>query len=349
MPPDNVGDRDGEARATLTRLLADHGRGAAMCGSGFSMHLPMVLIALFRMGASPARLEAVAAASTRIPDVRAAASRPIDVACWERELGKRDAFVPYRVLFTEELARAPVAAVLSRFLPQLLEGLAGAGFHALIRLSYGLDLGARDEIAAGLACLASAFEPLGGADMRGDASSRSIQEALGAAEALGTVAKAPSGRILDAIHSGMRTPAYTAGLAIDEGQLSLRTLAGAALQTYVARPSIYTVHLVTAAHALKVVDDHYAIDRGVLRIFWQCVLAMHVAVGAAARSGVVEGAKASDDWSALLGAAVGEMDDHAIKLTYSCSVLARVFDDDRFRFAAARMLRGRQASAVRAH
>src|SRR4029453_2239877 len=159
MAPDNIVSREGEARATLARLLADHGRGAAMYGSGFSMHLPMVLIALFRMGATSARLDAAAASSTRIPEARPEATRPIDAASWERELGKQRTFVPYRTLFAAELERAPIAAVLSRFLPRLLEGMAAAGFHALIRLSYGLDLGSREQIAAGLAYLASALHP----------------------------------------------------------------------------------------------------------------------------------------------------------------------------------------------
>jgi Questin oxidase-like len=349
MAPDNIVSREGEAFATLARLLADHGRGAAMYGSGFSMHLPMVLIALFRMGATSATLDAAAASSARIPEARPEATRPIDAASWERELGKQRTFVPYRTLFAAELERAPIAAVLSRFLPRLLEGMAAAGFHALIRLSYGLDLGSRDEIATGLAYLASAFDPLDIADTRGEPSSRSIPEALAAAQAFGTVAKAPSGRISEAIRSGMGTPAYAAGAAIDEGQLSLRTLAGAALQTYVAKPSIYTLHLVTAAHALKIVDDQFTIERPLLRIFWRCVLAMHVAVGAGAPSDAAVRASEVDDWSSLFAAAIAETDDHAIKFTYSCSVLARAFDDERFRIAAARMLHGRQASKVGAH
>ena len=349
MAPDNVGDRDRNARATLSRLLADHGRGAAMYGSGFSMHLPMVLIALFRMGAAPTRLETFAALSTQAPEARPAVFQPIDVACWERELGKRGAFVPYREFFADELTQANVATVLSRFLPRLLEGMAAAGFHAVIRLAYGLDLGSRDEIAAGLAYLASAFDSLVATDMRGVASSRSIPEAFAAAHACGVAANERSGRILDTIRSGMREPAYTAGEAIDEGQLSLRALAEAARQTYLAKPSIYTVHLVTAAHALKVIDDNYAIDRPLLRIFWHCVLAMHVAVGATAISDTAVRANESDDWNALFASAVGETDDHAIKFTYSCSALARAFDDDRYRFAAARMLHGAAAPAAGTH
>ena len=349
MAPDNIGDRELETRATLSRLLADHGRGAAMYGSAFSVHLPMVLIALFRMGATPARLETFAATKMQDSESRAAASQPVDVPCWDQRLGERGAYVPYRAFFTEELARASVATVLSRFLPRLLEGMPGAGFHALIRLSYGLDLGSSDEIAAGLAYLASAFDPLGATDTRGATSSRSIQEAFDAAHAIGVATTERRGNIIDAIRSGMREPAYAAGEAIDEGQLPLRTLADAALRTYLAKPSIYTIHLVTAAHALKVVDDHYAIDRPVLCMFWHCVLAMHIAVGADAQSETAIRAIASDDWNALFAAAVGETDDHAIKFTYSCSALARAFGDDRFRFAAARMLQGRQVAAMGTH
>ncbi len=349
MAPDDRDDCGLDARATLLRLLADHGRGAAMYGSGFSMHLPMVLIALYRMGASSARLETIAAAATRAPPVRAAASQPIDAGCWDRRLGEPRAYMPFRAFFTDELSRSDVDAVLARFLPRLLDGLAAAGFHAIIRLSYGLDLGARDEIAAGLAYLASAFDPLGNDDSRGSASSRSMRDAFDAAHAQGIVATEARGPIIGAIRGGMRAPAYAAGVAIDEGQLSLRALADAALQTYLTKPSIYTVHLVTATHALKVIDDHYAIDRTVLRTFWQCILAMHVAVGAAALPKMTLRAAGSDDWNTLFAAAVEQSDDHAIKLTYSCRALARAFDDDRFRDAAARMLQRAEAPAVGAH
>ena len=349
MAPDNVGERELDTRATLLRLLADHGRGAATYGSGFSMHLPMVLIALFRMGATPPRLETLAAAKMQASEARPAAIQPVDAAGWEQQLGKRGTFVSYRVFFADELARSGVDAVLARFLPRLLEGMAAAGFHAITRLAYGLDLGARDETAAGLAYLASAFDPLGAADTRGEKSSRSMPEALAAADAFGVAASEPSGFIVEAIRGGMRAPAYAAGLALDEGKLSLRALADAALQTYLAKPSIYTVHLVTATHALTVIDDHYTIDRPILRIFWRCLLAMHVAVGAGGRSGAPVRASTDDDWNALFAAAVEQSDDHAIKFTYSCSALARAFDDDRFRFAATRMLPRVEAPAVGAH
>jgi hypothetical protein len=349
MAPDDAGDRELDARATLAQLLAEHGRGAASYGVGFSMHLPMVLIAAFRMGATPAGLRRLATAKMQLPEASATSVQPIVAADWERELGKRGTFERYRVFFAETLAQASVAAVLARFLPRLLEGLAASGFHALIRLSYGLDLGARDEIAAGLAYLASAFDPLGVSDARAENSGRSIREALAAAHLQSVGTSAPTGPIIEVIRKGMRAPAYAAGEAIDEGQLSLRALAEVALQTYLAKPSIYTVHLVTATHALKLVDDHYRIDRPVLYTFWRCVLAMRVAVGAATRPETAMPAAGSDDWNALFAAAIDNSDDHAIKFTYSCRALARAFDDDRFRLAATRMLHGAEAPAVGAH
>ena len=143
MAPDNADDRGLDALATLLRLLAEHGRGAAMYGSGFSMHLPMVLVALFRMGATPARLETIAAAKMPAAEARAAVIQPIKGDDWEQQLGKQGTFMPFRVYFADELARTELDAVLARFLPRLLEGMAAAGFHAVIRLSYGLDLGSR--------------------------------------------------------------------------------------------------------------------------------------------------------------------------------------------------------------
>jgi hypothetical protein len=86
-----------------------------------------------------------------------------------------------------------------------------------------------------------------------------------------------------------------------------------------------------------------------LRTFWKCILAMHVAVGAAAMPKMTLRAAGSDDWNTLFAAAVEQSDDHAIKLTYSCRALARAFDDDRFRDAAARMLQRAEAPAVGVH
>ena len=79
------------------------------------------------------------------------------LTCIERE---REGFAGYRDFFDARISENGVSAVLRKYLPPLLPGLAGAALHPLIHTGWGMDANHEHMLADGLAYMATAFQPL---------------------------------------------------------------------------------------------------------------------------------------------------------------------------------------------
>ena len=105
---------------TLRQLLDQGMRFDAEYGAGLSNHLPMALIALQRLGASEARLEAFATRyACRLEPAPPAEPWPAGDA-WKGRFGERGAWPAYRSLFAEWLAYEEAEAILAQALPGVL-------------------------------------------------------------------------------------------------------------------------------------------------------------------------------------------------------------------------------------
>ena len=125
-------------------------------------HAPMVLIALYRMGADHDQLRqyyAKVEIGSTASEKRALQAQRIDRGSWTKYLGIFGAWSSYRQFFQDEIGKHGVQEVLASYLPPLMRGVAGHAFHPLIRVGYGIDLNDKDEIAFGLAYWASAYLP----------------------------------------------------------------------------------------------------------------------------------------------------------------------------------------------
>src|SRR6202789_2918587 len=101
-------------------------------------HLPMVLVALHRMGASDDRLEAYRQIYDKQNGLVAVPERigAITRDNWRGFLGQREREGDFRPFFAGEVARlgAPPAAHL--YLPELVPGMAASATHAFMRMAY---------------------------------------------------------------------------------------------------------------------------------------------------------------------------------------------------------------------
>ncbi|MFA6262587.1 MAG: questin oxidase family protein, partial [Bacteroidia bacterium] len=123
---------------SLLALLDDGARFDAEYRNGLSNHLPMALLALRRLGADGARLEAFAARyAKRLEPAPAAVAWPAGDG-WPERLGEREAWPAYRSLFGEWLAHESADTVLQQALPVLAPGCGAAAFHGLIRTAYAV-------------------------------------------------------------------------------------------------------------------------------------------------------------------------------------------------------------------
>ena len=329
---------------TLNALLSEAERFGPTYGNGLSNHLPMVLIALQRLGASAAELESHMQRYERRLEPVLPSAMIITKEMPAAHLGDWSAFAAYRVFFEDALTRHGTQNALALHWPMLMPGVAAAGFHALIRLAYGLEALHHGEIASGLAYMASSFTPLFPDTSELPAKADSL------AQALEPMHKAFAGRTIEAnliieelqlaseepdFFDALRTPPLGSK---EERERTLGEMARMAIRIYLTKPNFNSLHLVTGTHALSVVLPHLAeaLHAETTFYFWVAFCAGYVTIGAP--KAVDPEAVNADDWNAITEAVRRGGNDHDIKLAYSCRAEHQKTRDPAYLAAAARLV-----------
>jgi Questin oxidase-like len=298
-----------------TALVAqlDAGRGHdCEYGEGLSNHLPMALIALDRLGADARRRQAFEATyATRLPAAPAAVAWP-DGDAWASRLGDRSAYAAYRDLFGRWRLDEGAGAVLAQVLPPLMRGCGGAAFHGLIRTAYGVSSRHAGELVSGLAYWACRFMPLF------DLPATSVRsagepdpEAL-----LRCLTKTPSdaGLIAERMRHAARVnrdlPGVASALQVDAG--TLETLARLAARAYAHSGNFAALHLVTSAHALRVLLPFIDEPLAAVRHYWQAFVTAVVIAELEPRP-----VPSRLPWSDVMARACASSDEHVVKLVDS--------------------------------
>lgn len=320
---------------TLLHWL-DAGAGFdAEYGGGLSNHLPMAATALHRLGAAPQRLQAWAEAyATRLQAAPPAQEWPAGDA-WAAHLGRRDAWPIYRSLFTQWLAQEGAGDVLEAVLPTLMEGCAGAAFHGLIRTAYATQAAHRQELADALAHWAATWMALDAPPpARGDASERDPAAVL---RRLPLPPQPVPGRLIaERAAVAAAWPGFgqaAAQLAVDAH--TLERLARGAAEMYAASGNFTVLHLLTSAHALRVLlpvlEGEGAL--AAVQAYWRAYAAAWAASGARDR-----GTVALQPWARIVATAIAAEDDHSAKLVDSCREQQQAYGGDVWRRAASRVV-----------
>ena len=116
----------------LARLLGDVDAYHPEYGGGLTNHLPMALIALDQMGATPAQLNAYRGRHSAWLEPMPKPERA-PAAAWSFRKGDRAAFLDLQAEFKARVAAEGWEQVLRASLPELAPGLSAAAFHAMIR------------------------------------------------------------------------------------------------------------------------------------------------------------------------------------------------------------------------
>lgn len=224
-------------------------------------------------------------------------------------------------------------AVLNRHLPDLVSGWVRDAFHPLIRIAFGYEWQIPAEIAAGLSYLRMC-----GADERVAELAATAEPSATDAEALFLIAAhlPPAA----AVPAAPDRPTFTdkvryivlseefeqAAFTVDD---NLRRISRSALTAFNDTHNFFALHLVTGAHAFRVLYEFAGPARDA--IFNLGLIAACAAAEATQRpqTGSLDGPDVADttDWSTLLQLDGGPEDEHRIKLAYSCSRQAEFFND----------------------
>ena len=322
------------APATLAQLhhLLDAGRMLPATYRGrMSNHLPMAQQALLELGASAARLLAfTVAGEAQLEPCIAARPAPIVV---ERDLARADSHADWRAHFASRIDELGPGCALREALALLLPGVGAIAFHGLIRTGHAVLAGHEGELAAGLAHWASHFMPL---TTKNDGPPLDLAGWLPALLKLPRPAYPPGSFIADRMQAWGGTPgcAATAG-RLRHGPDTLRDLALLAARTYAATGNFTVLHLLTASHAMSVLQPWWPSPE-LARGFSVAAAAALLASGAA--PAMTLDCPPSRPWPALISAACAQDDAHVIKLTHAAWRLGRPWPDPAWRRAVERAI-----------
>ena len=293
---------------TLSELLDEGAAFDAEYAGGLSNHLPMALLALARLGATEARLNAFAQTySRRLQPAPPQATWPAGDA-WASRLGERGAWPAYRDLFSQWLLHEHADDVLQQTLPRLMQGCGAAAFHGLIRTAYAVQASRRQELADALAYWACRWLDLGASEGAG-----TVTEPETVLRQLRTV-QSDSDRIGQRMKAAAAAPHFQDTVArLRVSDRTLPQLAALAAKAHAATGNFTAVHLVTSAHAMRLLLPFLDEPVAALQAYWQAFAAAVCAAGLQATK-----VPQPQPWPLLVAAALQSDDDHLIKLVDSC-------------------------------
>jgi len=304
--------------ALRTQLL-QAARWDAEYGASLSNHLPMALTALARLGASDERLAEFASRYAK----RLHAAPPLEPwpagEPWRSLLGQPRAWPAYRALWRDWIDSESAAEVLAQALPTLMQGVGAAAFHGPLRAAYALAANHAAELGDALAYWSCRWFDCGAAD--GNGSNADTAAVLATLDWAGELRDEPL--IAQMMAQAAAQPRFAPALArwrVD-AHITLPRLAMLAAERYAARAEFTVLHLVTSAHAVRVLLPWlHAEDR-------LPALRHYAAAAAAAWATLPRDHKGAPQqvsvlpWTEIAARAIESDDDHTIKLVDSCREL----------------------------
>lgn len=330
----------------LERLLAAGREFSAEFHPFMANHLPMVTVALHRLGASDERLnqlfETYRVVNHLVP--QPAAIAPIDRARWTSALGERSRERDYRVFFRTEIERLGIRATTAACLPTLVPGLAASALHGLMRLAYGVLRNDREEVGDALGYWSATYLTLGPATgappltddpaevllrMKPIASFRNVEPELDLLwHFMRAMAAKPEFRpVID-------------WLGIGPG--ALRRVADASLALYAGTLDFCALHALTGAHWLRILWPILPDPALALRHFWQAIAALYPKIGFPdlPSTEMLESWRKGPcpDWPEIRAVAARSDDEHDLSLTFSALEEWKAYGDPLYKVVAARRL-----------
>jgi hypothetical protein len=294
------------------RLLQSTSNRLPLYANGLANHLPMVLIALDRMGATPDQMSRFAEAY--LPKLQECELNNVAVKPMVR-LGGGAGFAETCQYFLELASQDGIESVLRQWVPILAPGLAASAFHALIRLAYAIESEIEREICSALAYWAMEYRML---PLRSATVERTPEEIIGELSRAVAGHRYAPGIIIDrmveiASHPDVRR------FIVQPDDISLPRIADVALSVYSREDDFVALHMLTACHAFRVVQGYFSEQVLALRYLWQSIAIAYLTTERVFTAEPEGRETHSDggDWVACTAVAKDSLDDHVVKLTYS--------------------------------
>ena len=309
-------------------------------------HLPMVLIALHRMGASDERLEAYCQIYHKenglvpVPEPIGAITRDN----WRGFLGQREREGDYRAFFAGEAARLGATPAALLYLPELIPGMAASATHALMRMAYATMNDSDEETGVALGYWAATYLSLG--TSQGLAPSTDDP-----AEFLAFMSGPASFRHVeperDLLWYFMRAVSEKPEFAPVVDRLAIGPgthdrIARCSLALYAGTLDFCALHAVTGTHWLRLIAPRTPDAATPLRYFWQAIASLVPKIGFPDLPSLDDleawRRMSLPDWPEIHREAVARDDEHDLSLTFSAGEEFNHYGDRLYQYVAAKRL-----------
>jgi Questin oxidase-like len=338
--------RNAGTQAGLERAVAWSRQWSAEFPFCLANHLPMVLVALHRMGASDERLEAYCHIYHRqnglvpVPGPIGEVTRDN----WRGFLGQREREGDYRAFFAGEAARLGATPTALLYLPELIPGLAASAMHAFMRMAYATMTDSDEETGVALGYWAATYLSLG-------ASQGLAPSTDDPAEVLALMSGPASFRHVeperDLLWHFMRAVAQKPEFApvVDRLAIGPEThdrIARCSLALYAGTLDFCALHAVTGTHWLRLIAPRTPDAATPLRYFWQAIASLVPKIGfpVLPSSDELEAWRRMSlpDWPEIYREAVARDDEHDLSLTFSAGEEFKHYGDRLYQYVAAKRL-----------
>jgi Questin oxidase-like len=338
--------QDASTQEGLERAVAWSRQWSAEFPFCLANHLPMVLVALHRMGASDERLEAYCHIYHRQNGL-VPVPEPIDKITrdnWRGFLGQREREGDYRAFFAGEAARLGATPAALLYLPELIPGLAASATHALMRMAYATMTDSDEETGVALGYWAATYLSLG-------VSQGLAPSTDDPAEFLAFMSGPASFRHVeperDLLWYFMRAVSEKPEFAPVVDRLAIGPgthdrIARCSLALYAGTLDFCALHAVTGTHWLRLIAPRTPDAATPLRYFWQAIASLVPKIGfpvlPSADELEVWRRMSLPDWPEIYREAVARDDEHDLSLTFSAGEEFKHYGDRLYQYAAAKRL-----------
>jgi hypothetical protein len=331
----------GPAKKKLMELLRDSQKSELRHGYGTRFtHVPMVLIARYRLGASAEQLDAFYA-TLRRPKWSIARNQrktPIDASNWEASLGRTDMLHAYVRYFRAQVKASGLGATLKGHAPKLCEGAGSAAFHCLIKLGYALDIADKEEATLSLAYWSAHFQatPV----TRTKNTPTSLADLVATLERSDTIKKLKGrGNIVDRMNLVFRQDDFRLALAplTIAPTKPLHAIAATVRQAYTTHHHFTLLHGLTGTHAMRMLLPYLEKPAVPLTQFGHALAAAYMTAVYLGRADPRRAVPSKHPTTAALAAvgAAGKKN-HLVKVTHSCLSEAEAYAEPAYLALAAR-------------
>lgn len=299
---------------THCKELLEQGRTYhILYGDRLANHLPMVLIALEKMGADQDRLTRFYQFYCKklVPFDRSDFKEPVNPL---KTLGQGHQFNNHLLYFEQKIVEHGVDQTLTESLPFLLPGICASAFHALIRLAYAIEANDSREVAYALAYWSSDFQTLG---TLSSSIENTLPEILAEISPVGRNHTFGPGIIVDRMAEIAQHKNYQR-FVFQPTNITLDQLAKLTIKAYLLTDDFTLLHGVTGCHALRIIFPWISPKELALRYFWQAFVVAYLSTGSISLENKMTEDQRINDWGEILSKGCSSRNDHDIKIVYTC-------------------------------